>query len=262
MNIDWTLKRQPCPACRRSDKDKTLGVTHDERGYVAHCFRCEFVATENTRSSPKPPPAAPPKRETLSDYGRDLWNACRHIDGVARAYLETRACVVSPEDGDLRWHPALLHPASGKTGPALVALITHAVTRQPMTLHRTWIKADGNKADVEPPRMLLGGHQKKDGVIRLWPDEAVTYGLGIAEGIETALAMAHGIKPVWSCIDAGNLAAFPVLDGVESLTIAADADDAGRQAATRCATRWHEAGREVYIVETETGDLNDLARAP
>jgi len=32
---------------------------------------------------------------------------------------------------------------SGYVGPALVAPVTDALTRTPMTLHRTWIKADG-----------------------------------------------------------------------------------------------------------------------
>jgi len=84
-------------------------------------------------------------------------------------------------------------------------------------------------------------------VIRLWPDESVTRGLAISEGIETALAAAHGSSPVWAAIDAGNLGAFPLLDGIESLTIIADHDDAGLSAANNCARRWANAGREVRV---------------
>jgi len=137
------------------------------------------------------------------------------------------------------------------------------VSREPLTLHRTWICANGDKAACDPPRMLLGNHRKAGGVIRLWPDDAVTTGLGIAEGIETALSLAHGFTPVWACIDAGNLAAFPVLEGIESLVIAADHDEAGISAANACATRWTDAGREVRIVMPDQAktDLNDLARA-
>ena len=107
------------------------------------------------------------------------------------------------------------------------------------------MRADGTKADVDPPRLLLGGHRKQGGVIRLWPDEAVTTGLAIAEGIETALSLAHDYKPVWSVIDAGNLAAFPVLPGIETLIIGADHDEAGLKAAAACADRWAAAGVEV-----------------
>ena len=62
---------------------------------------------------------------------------------------------------------------------------------------------------------------------------------GVAEGIESALSLAWAFVPVWACIDAGNLAALPVLDGIEALTIAADNDPAGQAAAQTCATRPH-----------------------
>jgi hypothetical protein len=295
--VDWDgPRRQECPGCSRGPRDKTLGVTVDDRGAVAHCFRCEFTAAHNAdgglnlsalkrgpvvvgddhgkrptladagermrngRILPRQPLS---KHETLSDYGRQLWSACRPISGLARAYLEARACVIPPADGDLRWHPDLKHPPLGESGPALVALVTDAATREPLTLHRTWIRADGTKADFDPPRMLLGGHRKAGGVVRLWPDDAVTEGLGIAEGIETALSLAHAFQPVWALIDAGNLAAFAPLAGIESLLIAADHDDVGTRAADECGRRWQEDGREVGIVTppTSKADLNDVARA-
>jgi phage/plasmid primase-like uncharacterized protein len=127
-----------------------------------------------------------------------------------------------------------------------------------MTLHRTWVGPDGRKANVDPPRLLLGGHRKQGGVIRLWPDESVTRGLAVAEGVETALSLAWGFAPVWACIDAGNLAAFPHLSGVESLVIACDNDGAGRAAARACAARWVDAGAETFITRQTENDLNDV----
>jgi putative DNA primase/helicase len=94
-------------------------------------------------------------------------------------------------------------------------------------------------------------------VIRLWPDEAVTTGLGMAEGIETALSLAWGYVPVWALIDAGNLKAIPVLAGVESLVIGADNDAAGVAAADECGRRWAEADREVFVTQQPQNDLND-----
>jgi putative DNA primase/helicase len=244
-------------------------VKIDDRGGVAHCHRCGYVENRfddevRTRAGrPLPRAVAPTRHEVLSDYGRQLWHACRPVSGDARAYLEARCCVIPPEDGDLRYLPALKHTPSGYIGPALVALVTDAVTREPLTLHRTWIKANGDKADVDPPRMLLGGHRKAGGVVRLWPDEAVTHGMGIAEGIETALSLAHAFQPAWACIDAANMAGLAPLDGVDSLLIAADHDDAGIAAAEACGARWVDAGKEVGIVvpDTHKTDLNDLARA-
>lgn len=266
-NYDTGNHRISCPACGRGDRDKTLGVTIESDGKgVAHCFRCDFIESyrpdrgaRQQAHEPRTKAVAAQKHEVLSDYGRELWSACKPLSGVAVAYLEGRRCVIPPADGDLRWHPELKHP-TGHTGPALVALITDAVTCEPMSLHRTWVQADGCKADINPPRLLLSGHRKQGGVIRLWPDEAVTVGLGIAEGIETALSLAWAYAPVWACIDAGNLAAFPVLRGIEVLTIGADRDAAGSAAAKECATRWANGGAEVFITRQAENDLNDTLK--
>ncbi len=201
------------------------------------------------------------QHKTLSDYWRSIWRECSAISGIAAEYLSARRCAVPPTDSDLRWHGALKHP-SGYVGAALVALITDTETGNPVSLHRTWIRGDGSKP-VEPARLLAKGHRKAGGVIRLWPDDAVTDGLAICEGIETALSIAHVFRPVWSCIDAGNLAEFPVLAGIESLTICADHDPAGLRAAETCAARWLAARREVRITtpDAEGSDFNDAARA-
>ena len=214
-------------------------------------------------SPPQPRQAAPRAAERprgLSDSARALWAATEPISGAATDYLQARACVLPPADSDLRCMPALRHP-SGYIGPALVALITDTETGAPRSLHRTWIKPDGSKADVRLPRLLLKDHPIAGGVIRLWPDDAVTAGLGIAEGIETALSLAHGYEPVWSLIDAGHLAKFPVLNGIEDLIIAADNDAAGRKAADECARRWspHAAVR-VISADADGCDLNDEVR--
>jgi len=57
-----------------------------------------------------------------------------------------------------------------------VALISHVESHKPLSLHRTWVQPNGKKAAFDPPRLLLANHAMKDGVIRLWPDECVTYG--------------------------------------------------------------------------------------
>lgn len=267
-DYDTGNHRTTCPVCGRGERDKTLGLTIEADGKgVAHCFRCAFTESYRPDRGARPQAPAKPRlkavttqrHEVLSDYGRDLWSACKPISGSAMDYLTARRCYIPPSDGDLRCHPALKHP-TGYTGPALVGLITDAVTRKPLSLHRTWVQADGSKADVDPPRLLLGGHRKQGGVIRLWPDEAVTMGLGVAEGIETALSLAWAYAPVWASIDAGNLTTFPVLPGIEVLTIGADNDAAGITAAQACAARWTDADAEVYVTRQTQNDLNDTLK--
>ena len=254
--------RITCPACGRSARDKTLGITVREVGdAVAHCFRCNRTQSLKSRSPAyyrpifKPQGTPQAKRTSLSTEGRCLWEQCRPLSGIAVAYLHSRKCAIPPADGDLRWHPALKHP-SGHTGPALVGLVTHVETGEPMSLHRTWITETG-KAEVSPSRMLLGGHTSKHGVIRLYPDDQVTTGLGIAEGIETALSLAHEYLPVWAAISGNNMGSMPVLNGIECLVVAVDADDAGRSAAENLSRRWYEAGISVKQARVEHGDLND-----
>ncbi len=260
--------RMPCPTCDRGPKDTALSVRLELDGTVIwHCHRlCGTDGSSRARDSKTPQqprhaaPRAAERPRGLSDSARALWAATEPISGPAADYLQARACVLPPADSDLRCMPALRH-SSGYIGPALVALITDICTGAPLSLHRTWIKPDGNKADVSPPRLLLKDHPIAGGVIRLWPDEAVTAGLGIAEGIETALSLAHGFTPVWACIDAGHLAKFPILNGVQDLIIAADNDDAGRKAASDCAARWagHAA---VRIIQADGAgcDLNDMVQ--
>ena len=252
--------RVRCPACGRRESDRSAGLTieSDGRG-VLHCYRCRLVLTEKGAARTRAPRAGKPamtKLTAISQWGLRLWDACQPISGVAREYLQARRCCVPPEDGDLRWHPSLKH-RSGYVGPALVGLITHVQTRKRLSLHRTWITPTG-KADVDPPRMPLANHSTEGGCIRLWPDEAVTYGLAISEGIETALSLAWAYNPVWATIDAGHMRKFPVLDGVETLVIGCDQDEAGREAARECGDRWAAANREVLVTRQQKNDLNDV----
>lgn len=122
----------------------------------------------------------------------------------------------------------------------MVALMTDAISNEPCGVHVTYLDHDGCKIT----RKMYG--RAAGAAVRLSNDEDVEYGLGIAEGIETCLAT--GFSPIWACLSAGTMAAFPVLSGIEALSIYADRDHAGMSAANECGRRWHEAGKEVEIV--------------
>lgn len=235
--------------------EKTLFWFARKSGWVDDPKQVKNKATKPAPATHTPRPPDQPQHTSLSDWGHTLWKSTMELFGVAVVYLEHRHCVVPPRYGDLRWHPALKHP-SGHVGPGLVALVTDIHTNEPLSLHRTWICSTG-KAEVYPQRMQLAHHSLKNGVIRLWPNDEVGHVLGISEGIETGLSMAHAVQPVWACMDAGHLEKFPVLPGVRELFIAQDADPAGARATAACAQRWHAAGRLVQISSQPTGDLND-----
>ena len=259
--------RVACPHCDKGPKDRAAGLKINSDGSgVLHCFRCDMTQTiEGNRAVSKRNlslrqnrSANPQKRTTLSDWGRKLWDQCLPISGIAEEYLIHRRCVIPPDGSHLRWNPKVQHP-SGYVGPALVGLITNAISGKAISLHRTWIQGNG-KASVNPVRMQLANHDLKNGVIRLWPDRSGTNRLGIAEGIETALSLAHGYEPVWSVLDAHHMATLPALEGITELMIAQDNDQAGRSAARKCASRWFSNQCRVFITSQSANDLNDLLK--
>lgn len=182
---------------------------------------------------------------------------------IVERYLNSRALDL-PADADIRFHPSLWHWPSQQRLPAMICPILDigaADNETPMGAHLTFIQPDGSgKATVEKARLYLG--PKKGGVVKLTPDDEITMGLAISEGVETGLAAILGGLPIWACLDAGNMADFPVLGGIESLTVVADHDKAGIAASEAVASRWANAGREVRIIlpEDVATDLNDTAR--
>lgn len=247
-----------CPVCGDKSREKTVAVEVKPDGTrYAKCFRCNDVLLVHSGDGDLQPPG--PESRVLSDFGRQLFHEAVPLTGtIGESYLRARRCVV-PTGGDLRFHPSLKHPISKECLPALVGLITDVRSGQAISLHRTWIHADGKKAAVTPPRMLLGGHQKTAGVIRLTGDPHPEV-LGLAEGIETALSLAHVIPAVWSAIDAGNLASLPVVPDVRQLIVARDNDKSGLNAAEACARRWADAGVDVRVTNQTENDLNDLLK--
>jgi phage/plasmid primase-like uncharacterized protein len=143
------------------------------------------------------------------------------------------------------------------TFPAMVAPLV-APDGRVVALHRTYLTADGRKAEVRSPKKLtatagpLAGaciplHEPPRGVI------------GIAEGIETALAawLASGV-PTVAAYCAGNLAAWQWPANVQRIVIFADSDRAGREAADTLRAR-ALAGRLQCNVMTPTEEGADWA---
>lgn len=250
-----------CPGPGHSRRDRSMEVTfHSDgsfvvRSYAGDDFRdCRnHVKAVLGLSDDKPRPTRPAapvidigalcKRATAAD----IWARSAPIAGtLAERYLASRG--LSYGGDALRYHAGIR---------AMVAQITDAVTGEPMGVHRTFLDRDGNRTE----KKMLG--PAGGGVVRLSDDADVEYALAIAEGVETALAAPF--RPVWACLSAGNLARFPVLAGIEALTIFADNDASGtgQRAANECAARWHEAGREVTInIVDEVGiDFADLREA-
>ena len=259
--------RRACPQCEKDGRDDALAILVDDHGVTWYCHRCHYTGGVNhgresrivagIRARSDRPPTDVPLR--WSERAEGIWCRTVAISGtIGEDYLRNRYCLTPPADGDLRFLPAQrAYP------PRLVAKVTDFVTNEPMSLHLTKLLADGSgKAGTERDKLLLKGHQKKGGVIRLWPDESVTLSVALAEGIESALSAAQLHSPVWAAVDAGNLGDLAVVDGIETLVVFADHDEAGITAARKIVTRWRRAGRQAsaWMPTAERTDPNDAVR--
>jgi phage/plasmid primase-like uncharacterized protein len=133
----------------------------------------------------------------------------------------------------LRFHRALPYWHDGEklgTFPAMVAPIV-APDGHTVALHRTYLTRDGRKADVPTVKKLTGAAGPLAGACI--PLHKPARGcIGIAEGIETALAAwCASTIPTVAAYCAGNLAAWQWPPGVQRLVIFADADKPGLEAA-------------------------------
>jgi putative DNA primase/helicase len=173
---------------------------------------------------------------------REIWDqAVPAKETIVETYLLSRNCkstVALDPGGALRFHPAC--PFGSFRSPALLALMRDITTGQPVGIHRTALRDDGTGKRVMPggrgPRMMLG--RARHAAVMLQPGGSH---LGIAEGIETALSAQHLFEmPVWACLSAPGIAGFPIIKGLNHLTIFADHDAAGIKAARTCAARYKD----------------------
>jgi hypothetical protein len=201
-------------------------------------------------------PSEPPADR---DRWRAPWQKARPIAGTrAEVYLAGRDLRFDDPAGEVLRFIAR-HGRRNPAGelehrPAVLALLRGVRTAEPCGIVNVYLQADGRDRLRDTKGKTSWGRAAGAAVMVSAFDEP-TYGLTLCEGVETALGLLMaGLAPVWASGGAGNLAAFPVLGGIEALTVAADADEPGRQAAAAVAARWRQAGREVAIIAPPAGD--------
>lgn len=180
---------------------------------------------------------------------------------LVRKYLQSRGITQIPITGDLRAHPGLFYRPKDQEPahlagayPAMVAVVRDP-SGKAVSLHRTWLTADGRKAPLAQPRREVSRpsyFSTHGAAIRLGAPNGV---LGVAEGIETALSaqQATGLA-VWSTLNATLMEQLEVPDTVGMVVIFADKDratvngkHAGQSAAAKLAERLIVQGRDVVI---------------
>jgi putative DNA primase/helicase len=179
----------------------------------------------------------------------DLWMCHRRL-GASSYPICLRFCPQARHSGP----PVSFHPA-------MLAKVTDA-TGRPVMIHRTYLTMSGTKAPVEKVRMFCAGKVPPGSAVRL---AAAAPTMGIAEGIETALAATKlfGV-PTWAALNDGGVEKFEPPAGTQHLLIFGDNDasGAGQKAAfalaARVAPRMHV---DVKLPEVAGTDWNDVLQA-
>ncbi|MGH6845950.1 MAG: DUF7146 domain-containing protein [Methylocella sp.] len=223
------------------------------------------------------------ERRRKIDIARGIWNRRRPIIGtVAEYYLRFRGLEIDEDhfrymgfDPEARWRedPGDLTSPLLRV-PSLIAgyRLIEGIDDEIVAIQKTRLNPDGSKwvgDDGKTARRFNGC--PKGAVIKIDPDENVTRGLILGEGLETALsARALGFQPIWAAGTAGSvradgtgsggIAGFPVLAGVECLTLLTERDEANKKATAACTRRWQRAGKDVLFADPPTGcgDVNDI----
>lgn len=241
-------KNQACPICREGVDRFRYTNQHGEGTY--YCQQCgpggpfkllqaitglsflqALEAVESQVGVVVPGKAASnePTQEHMKKLARKIWNEAVPVkagDEVDR-YLKGRGLGIAQYPDVLRFHPALGYyekigdAKSRKIAeyPAMLARIDGA-DGEALTLHRTYLQ-DGRKAPLPDAKKVLSAGVNGAAVRLFKPTDK----LGIAEGIETALAvhLSSGM-PVWAGLSAGNLEKLWLPDSVRCICIYADND--------------------------------------
>lgn len=278
-----------CPGPGHSRADRSLKVSFRSDGsFVVHSFVnddwrvCrDHVAKQlgldsgkaerEFRYEPDPFERAEPFPDSQrTAFAMRVWEASERPGRMVKTYLASRGIDLPADmlDGHvIRYHgacPFTLDDGSKGHLPAMVCLFRDLVTDEPKAIHRIALEQDGSGKSrrMADPKKMLG--PVKGCAVKLCRDEEVTEGLAISEGVENALtAICGGLRPVWAMGSAGAIQAFPVLPGIEALTILADHDKTGIEAARECARRWSGSGREAVIAYPSVAgtDWNDMRAA-
>lgn len=272
-------KHCPCPICGGSDRFRF--DDKDGRGtyFCSHCgagggvslvmafkgWDFRTAAREIEQAAGAIPAGAMPKQKGEAEKVeklRRVWAEAKPLQAgdEAMRYLAGRGLSVETIPNCLRLHPAMPYFEDDKEVGKYPAILARVVGPDGagLALHRTYLQG-GKKAPVTSPRKLMAGKPVAGGAIRLAP---AGEWLGVAEGIETALAASALFGcPVWSVVSANGIEAFEPPAGVKTLTIFSDNDSnfTGQAAAYAAARRLSQRGIACEVaIPPFVGDWLDV----
>lgn len=271
-------KHGPCPFCEGTDRfrfDNKDGMgkffcnqcgAGDGFDLLMRCKGWDFATAASevekiigavTTEAAKPQMDERQRKEML----HRLYLGSAALDGkdMASRYLEGRGVLPARFPTCLRFHAKCPVPFGGGTLPAMLAVVTDP-TGEASQIHRTFLGANG-KAEIENPRAMMPGPVPEGSAVRLYPLHGER--LGVAEGIETAIAAAKRFRiPTWAALNSRGLEKWVPPAGVSEVVIFGDNDPkfGGQSAAYSLGHRLAARLRmsvEVRIPETTGKDWAD-----
>lgn len=193
-------------------------------------------------TGPSPEEIAARKAKNLERL-RAIWNVATRVSPATATYYKARGIdpLVLSNVRDLRQLHRLgyydkVHVGEGEEGssdgfrkigsfPALLGLMRDA-EGSPVSIHRSWLSEDKTqKAPVKSPRKLTRSVSVVGAAIRLFVADG-EHTLGLAEGVETALAVRELSQkgtwsdvseiPVWACFSESNIRNFQIPSRLQS----------------------------------------------
>lgn len=208
-----------CNQCGSGD-----GFTFLEQ-FLGLPFRDVFRKVADCVGAARRAPARQQASATQSKWRMaNRWRSCARIrpGDVVMRYLRSRLGRID-------------YPACIRTGarPLTMTAAMIGVDGRCVMLHETFLTEDGRKADVDPVRKFFPGDIPDGAAVPLYPmgEEGV---IGIAEGIETALAAAKLFQvPVWAALNTTMLRKWNYPPGARRVLVFGDNDAnfAGQSAA-------------------------------
>lgn len=257
-------KHGPCPVC--GGKDRFRFDNKDGKG-TFYCNQCgagdgfklleiyhgwtfkEALARVKEVAGVYEP--AVEKRDTVKTLSgvKAIWNEALLVEEGDPVWLYlTRRTGITSIPKTIRYHPALSYiddEGAIEHHPALVAVIFNAEGKG-TAIQRIYLTKDGNKANVQIQKKTLGS--LPDGSFLMLGNADKV--LGIAEGVETALAASvkFGVS-VWAAISADGMTKWLPPEGVEQVVIFGDNDHSftGQAAAFALAKRLRRDGVSVVV---------------
>lgn len=270
-------KHSGCPAC--GGKDRFRYDDKEGRG-TYYCSGCGagdgFHLLKNVKGL-----AMPDAMQLVRDYlgiergnlkaakddplaaMRALWERARKPSegGPVQRYLYNR---LGPHEPPLSIREALsvFDPETKQKFPAMIAKIVSPENKA-VNLHITYLTPDGRKAATSKPKRVMAGKLPEGSAIRLAAPAEV---MGIAEGIETALAASVWFDmPVWAAVSGVGLSKWTPPAVAKTIWVLGDNDEsfAGQAKAYTLAQRLKvQFKREVkvYCPMNMGEDWNDVLR--